>query len=56
MYYECYALLVQYIYENPEALTPYQELVCTNLATAMCLMCILLPFLLCFWWCKVIFK
>lgn len=56
MYNECFALLVQYIYENPETLTPYQELVCTNIATFMSITCVLLPFIGLLLLCKVFFK
>ena len=56
MYNQIYAIIVQYIYENPEALTPYQELVATQLATFMALTCIVLPFLSCLLVCRWFFR
>ena len=45
MYYQCYDLLVQYIFGAPEILTPYQELVATQLATFFSVLAVSLPVL-----------
>lgn len=56
MYNQIYAIIVQYIYENPEVLTPYQELVATQVATAMALTCVVLPFAACLLICRWFFR
>ena len=56
MYNQIFAIIVQYIYENPEALTPYQELVATQVATAMALTCVVLPFAACLLVCRWFFR
>ena len=55
MYQECFNLIVEHIYGNPEMLTTYQELVCTNLATYLSIFTVAMPFLACFASCRLIF-
>lgn len=55
MYQECFDLIVQYVYGNPEVLTTYQELVVTNLATYLSVFMVAVPFLACFASCRLIF-
>lgn len=56
MYNQIYDIIVQFIYENPEVLTPYEELVCTQVSTFMSLLVIALPFAACLMVCRGFFK
>lgn len=51
MYNELFLIIQQYIFEAQSIsdLTPYQELVCTNIATIGCISMIALPFVIVFW-------
>lgn len=56
MYAQIYDILAVNIYGSTEGLTAFQDLCCTQVSTFMCLVCVLLPFFACLWFCKVIFK
>lgn len=43
MYYQIYSILVEHIYGNPETLTAFQELTCTQVSTCLCLIAVCLP-------------
>lgn len=56
MYNECFALIVEHIYGNPEILTTYQELVATQLATTLSIVTVVMPFVACLVICRMVFK
>ena len=51
MYNDLFLIIQQYIFEAQSVsdLTPYQELVCTNIATIGCIAVIAFPFVIVFW-------
>jgi hypothetical protein len=55
MYQEIYGLLVTYIYGG-ELVDSFQQLVCTEVATFMCILCFAMPFFACLGILKAIFR
>lgn len=55
MYQECFNLIVEHIYSGA-VLDTYQNLVCTQLATFMCILAVALPFCACLGIVRSIFK
>lgn len=47
MYHQIYDILVEFIYGNPEALTVYEQLTCTQVSTFLAFLCVALPIFAC---------